>query len=189
MSVLWVRISKKKRLFSFPELFLLFVGHVDTGKTTLSAALTRYLAKGGDTKFKAYDQIDKTKEERERGITIAASHVEYETDKRHFSHIDCPGHQNYIKNMIVGAAQMDAAILVVSATNGAQEQTREHLLLAREVTIRCVFCLTLLCLLFNTVDCGLKIISIVCLKCKIIVLIFFSQIFFFVFCFFCVRSV
>lgn len=109
------------------------VGHVDHGKTTLTAAITRYLAKLGKAKFKAYDQIDKTKEERERGITITASHVEYETDKRHFSHIDCPGHQNYIKNMIVGAAQMDGAILVVAATTGPQEQTKEHLLLAREV--------------------------------------------------------
>jgi elongation factor Tu len=93
------------------------------------------LASKGGAKFKAYDQIDKTKEERERGITISASHVEYETANRHYSHIDCPGHQNYIKNMIVGAAQMDSAILVVAATNGAQEQTREHLLLAREVGI------------------------------------------------------
>eukprot|EP01108_Squamamoeba_japonica_P002256 TRINITY_DN2059_c0_g1_i1.p2 TRINITY_DN2059_c0_g1~~TRINITY_DN2059_c0_g1_i1.p2 ORF type:complete len:428 (-),score=214.57 TRINITY_DN2059_c0_g1_i1:44-1327(-) len=112
------------------------IGHVDHGKTTLTAAITRFLANKGQAKFKAYDAIDKTAEERERGITIAASHVEYETEKRHFSHIDCPGHQNYIKNMIVGAAQMDCGILVVAATSGAQEQTREHLLLAREVGIR-----------------------------------------------------
>ena len=102
----------------------------------MTAAITRYLANKGGAKFKSYDQIDKTKEERERGITIAASHVEYETEHRHFSHIDCPGHQNYIKNMIVGAAQMDCGILVVAATSGAQEQTREHLLLAREVGIK-----------------------------------------------------
>merc|ERR1711907_57309 len=112
------------------------IGHVDHGKTTLTAAITRHLANKGGAKFKSYDQIDKTKEERERGITIAASHVEYETEHRHFSHIDCPGHQNYIKNMIVGAAQMDCGILVVAATSGAQEQTREHLLLAREVGIK-----------------------------------------------------
>lgn len=119
-----------------PHLNVGSIGHVDHGKTTLTAAITRYLAEKGGAQFKAYDQIDKTKEERERGITIAASHVEYETESRHFSHIDCPGHQNYIKNMIVGAAQMDAAILVVAATNGAQEQTKEHLLLAREVGIK-----------------------------------------------------
>jgi len=119
-----------------PHLNIGTIGHVDHGKTTLTAAITRYLAKTGKAKFKAYDQIDKTKEERERGITITASHVEYETDKRHFSHIDCPGHQNYIKNMIVGAAQMDGAILVVAATTGPQEQTREHLLLAREVGVK-----------------------------------------------------
>jgi elongation factor Tu len=128
-------------LFSLLSLYppthpLSSTGHVDHGKTTLTAAITRYLASKGGAKFKAYDQIDKTKEERERGITISASHVEYESATRHYSHIDCPGHQNYIKNMIVGAAQMDSAILVVAATNGAQEQTREHLLLAREVGIQ-----------------------------------------------------
>merc|ERR1739848_960190 len=120
---------------SKPHLNIGTIGHVDHGKTTLTAAITRYLATKGGAKFKAYDQIGNTKEERERGITIAASHVEYESEKRHYSHIDCPGHQNYIKNMIVGAAQMDGAILVVAATNGAQERTREHIILAREIGI------------------------------------------------------
>jgi len=111
------------------------IGHVDHGKTTLTAALTRVLADKGLAQFTAYENIDKTPEERKRGITITASHVEYETDKRHYAHIDCPGHQHYIKNMITGAAQMDAGILVVSGPDGPQEQTREHLILAREVGI------------------------------------------------------
>jgi len=111
------------------------IGHVDHGKTTLTAALTRVLADKGLAQFTAYENIDKTPEERKRGITITASHVEYETGKRHYAHIDCPGHQHYIKNMITGAAQMDAGILVVSGPDGPQEQTREHLILAREVGI------------------------------------------------------
>jgi len=111
------------------------IGHVDHGKTTLTAAITRVLAEKGLAQFTSYENIDKTPEERSRGITITASHVEYETDKRHYAHIDCPGHQHYIKNMITGAAQMDGGILVVSAPDGPQEQTREHLILAREVGI------------------------------------------------------
>lgn len=111
------------------------IGHVDHGKTTLTAAITRVLAKKGGAIFKAYDQIDKIPEEKERGITIVATHVSYETEKRHYSHIDCPGHQSYIKNMITGANQMEGAILVVSVTDGPQEQTREHVILAREVGI------------------------------------------------------
>lgn len=111
------------------------VGHVDHGKTTLTAALTKVLAEKGWAQFRTYESIDKTPEERKRGITINASHVPYETEKRHYAHIDCPGHQHYIKNMITGAAQMDGAILVVSAPDGPQEQTREHLILAREVGI------------------------------------------------------
>lgn len=111
------------------------IGHVDHGKTTLTAAITRLLSQKGGAVFKAYDQIDKIPEERERGITITAAHVSYETDKRHYAHIDCPGHQSYIKNMITGANQMEGAILVVSATDGVQEQTREHVILAREVGI------------------------------------------------------
>ncbi|PRP89637.1 hypothetical protein PROFUN_00901 [Planoprotostelium fungivorum] len=111
------------------------IGHVDHGKTTLTAAITRVLAEKGLAQFTSYDKIDKTPEERARGITITASHVEYETDNRHYAHIDCPGHQHYIKNMITGAAQMDGGILVVSAPDGPQEQTREHLILAREVGI------------------------------------------------------
>lgn len=111
------------------------IGHVDHGKTTLTAAITKYLAGKGLANFTAYDQIDKSPEERERGITIAASHVEYETDKRHYAHVDCPGHADYVKNMITGAAQMDGAILVVSAADGAMPQTREHILLAKNVGV------------------------------------------------------
>lgn len=111
------------------------IGHVDHGKTTLTAAITKYLASKGLADFTAYDQIDKSPEERERGITIAASHVEYETAKRHYAHVDCPGHADYVKNMITGAAQMDGAILVVSAADGAMPQTREHILLAKNVGV------------------------------------------------------
>jgi elongation factor Tu len=111
------------------------IGHVDHGKTTLTAAITKVLSERGLAQYTSYENIDKSPEERKRGITINASHVEYETDKRHFAHIDCPGHQHYIKNMITGAAQMDAGILVVSGPDGPQEQTREHLILAREVGI------------------------------------------------------
>jgi len=111
------------------------IGHVDHGKTTLTAAITKVLSEKGNAEYIAYEQIDKTPEEKSRGITITATHVEYKTAKRHYAHIDCPGHQHYIKNMITGAAQMDGAILVVSAPDGPQEQTREHLILAREVGI------------------------------------------------------
>jgi elongation factor Tu len=111
------------------------IGHVDHGKTTLTAAITTYLAKKGYAEARGYDQIDKAPEEKERGITISTSHVEYETDKRHYAHIDCPGHADYVKNMITGAAQMDGAILVVSAADGAMPQTREHIILAREVGV------------------------------------------------------
>ncbi|MBI3952331.1 MAG: elongation factor Tu [Candidatus Doudnabacteria bacterium] len=111
------------------------IGHVDHGKTTLTAAITTVLAKQGKAKARAYDSIDKAPEERERGITINTTHVEYETDKRHYAHVDCPGHADYIKNMITGAAQMDGAILVVSAADGPMPQTREHILLARQVGV------------------------------------------------------
>jgi len=111
------------------------IGHVDHGKTTLTSAITKYLALKGRAEFMAYDQIDKAPEERERGLTIAIAHVEYETDKRHYAHIDCPGHADYIKNMITGAAQMDGAILVVSAADGPMPQTREHILLAKQVRV------------------------------------------------------
>jgi elongation factor Tu len=111
------------------------IGHVDHGKTTLTAAITKVLAEQGGATFTAYDQIDKAPEERARGITIATAHVEYQTDKRHYAHVDCPGHQDYIKNMITGAAQMDGAILVVSAADGPMPQTREHILLARQVGV------------------------------------------------------
>ncbi|HHX52201.1 MAG TPA: elongation factor Tu [Erysipelothrix sp.] len=111
------------------------LGHVDHGKTTLTAAITNYLAKKGGSQAKAYDQIDKAPEEKERGITINTSHVEYETESRHYAHVDCPGHADYIKNMITGAAQMDGAILVVAATDGPMPQTREHILLARQVGV------------------------------------------------------
>ncbi|HET7826150.1 MAG TPA: elongation factor Tu [Anaeromyxobacter sp.] len=111
------------------------IGHVDHGKTTLTAAITKYCASKGLAQFMAYDQIDKAPEERERGITIATAHVEYQTEKRHYAHVDCPGHADYVKNMITGAAQMDGAILVVSAADGPMPQTREHILLARQVGV------------------------------------------------------
>ena len=111
------------------------IGHVDHGKTTLTAAITKYLAMKGQAHFEAYDMIDKAPEERERGITINTAHVEYETDKRHYAHVDCPGHADYVKNMITGAAQMDGAILVVSAADGPMPQTREHILLSRQVGV------------------------------------------------------
>ncbi len=111
------------------------IGHVDHGKTTLTAAITNVLAKQGKAQFQAYDQIDKAPEEKERGITINTSHVEYETDARHYAHVDCPGHADYVKNMITGAAQMDGAILVIAATDGPMAQTREHILLSRQVGV------------------------------------------------------
>ena len=111
------------------------IGHVDHGKTTLTAAITKVLAMKGQAKFEAYDMIDKAPEERERGITINTAHVEYETDKRHYAHVDCPGHADYIKNMITGAAQMDGAILVVAGTDGPMAQTKEHILLAHQVGV------------------------------------------------------
>ena len=111
------------------------IGHVDHGKTTLTAAITRVLSETGGAEFTAFDQIDKAPEERERGITIATAHVEYSTDNRHYAHVDCPGHADYVKNMITGAAQMDGAILVVSAADGPMPQTREHILLARQVGV------------------------------------------------------
>ena len=111
------------------------IGHVDHGKTTLTAAITKTLAMKGQAKFEAYDMIDKAPEERERGITINTAHVEYETDKRHYAHVDCPGHADYVKNMITGAAQMDGAILVCAASDGPMAQTREHILLARQVGV------------------------------------------------------
>ncbi len=111
------------------------IGHIDHGKTTLTAAITKTQAAKGLGQFVAFDQIDKAPEERERGITIATAHVEYESDKRHYAHVDCPGHADYIKNMITGAAQMDGAILVVAATDGPMPQTREHILLARQVNV------------------------------------------------------
>src|SRR2546427_7484849 len=111
------------------------IGHIDHGKTTLTAAITKAQAAKGFGQFVPFDQIDKAPEERERGITIATAHVEYETGKRHYAHVDCPGHADYIKNMITGAAQMDGAILGVAATDGPMPQTREHILLARQVGV------------------------------------------------------
>src|SRR5277367_394470 len=111
------------------------IGHVDHGKTSLTAAITKVLAETGGATFTAYDQIDKAPEEKARGITISTSHVEYETAKRHYAHVDCPGHADYVKNMITGAAQMDGAILVVSAADGAMPQTREHIVLAKNVNV------------------------------------------------------
>src|SRR5713226_4352368 len=114
------------------------IGHVDHGKTSLTAAITKVLAETGGATYTSYDQIDKAPEERARGITISTAHVEYETKKRHYAHVDCPGHADYIKNMITGAAQMEGAILVVSATDGPMPQTREHVLLARQVNVPCL---------------------------------------------------
>ena len=127
--------EKKKFERNKPHANVGTIGHVDHGKTTLTAAITKVLSETGGAEFIAYDQIDKAPEEKERGITIATAHVEYQTDKRHYAHVDCPGHADYIKNMITGAAQMDGAILVVSATDGPMPQTREHILLARQVGV------------------------------------------------------
>jgi elongation factor Tu len=127
--------EKKKFERTKPHANVGTIGHVDHGKTTLTAAITKILSEKGGAEFIAYDQIDKAPEEKERGITIATAHVEYETDKRHYAHVDCPGHADYVKNMITGAAQMDGAILVVSAADGPMPQTREHILLARQVGV------------------------------------------------------
>ena len=127
--------EKKKFERNKPHCNIGTIGHVDHGKTTLTAAITKVLAEKGGAEFIAYDQIDKAPEEKERGITISTAHVEYETDKRHYAHVDCPGHADYVKNMITGAAQMDGAILVVNAADGPMPQTREHILLARQVGV------------------------------------------------------
>jgi len=128
-------MAKQKFERTKPHVNVGTIGHVDHGKTTLTAAITKILAEDGKAEFIAYDKIDKAPEERERGITINTAHVEYETDARHYAHVDCPGHADYIKNMITGAAQMDGAILVVSAADGPMPQTREHILLARQVGV------------------------------------------------------
>ena len=129
-------MAKEKFDRSKPHVNVGTIGHVDHGKTTLTAAITMTLAKDSDkVTVRSFDSIDNAPEERERGITIATAHVEYETSKRHYAHVDCPGHADYIKNMITGAAQMDGAILVVSAADGPMPQTREHILLARQVGV------------------------------------------------------
>ena len=128
-------MSKEKFVRNKPHCNIGTIGHVDHGKTTLTAAITKVLAESGGANFVAYDQIDKAPEEKERGITISTAHVEYETEKRHYAHVDCPGHADYVKNMITGAAQMDGAILVVNAADGPMPQTREHILLARQVGV------------------------------------------------------
>jgi len=128
-------MAKKKFERTKPHINVGTIGHVDHGKTTLTAAITKTLALKGEAEFRSFDSIDNAPEERARGITIAIAHVEYETDKRHYAHVDCPGHADYIKNMITGAAQMDGAILVVSAPDGPMPQTREHILLARQVEV------------------------------------------------------
>ena len=134
-------MSKEKFERNKPHVNVGTIGHVDHGKTTLTAAITRVLSSKGFADFQGYENIDKAPEERERGLTISISHVEYETENRHYAHIDCPGHADYVKNMITGAAQMDGAILVVSAADGPMPQTREHILLARQVEVPyiCVF--------------------------------------------------
>ena len=128
-------MAKEKFERNKPHVNIGTIGHVDHGKTTLTAAITKVLSMQGKAQYEAYDMIDKAPEERERGITISTAHVEYETDKRHYAHVDCPGHADYVKNMITGAAQMDGAILVVSAADGPMPQTREHILLARQVGV------------------------------------------------------
>ncbi len=129
-------MAKEKFERTKPHVNIGTIGHVDHGKTTLTAAITKVLSESsGSGEVKAFDQIDNAPEERERGITIATAHVEYETDNRHYAHVDCPGHADYVKNMITGAAQMDGAILVVSAADGPMPQTREHILLARQVGV------------------------------------------------------
>ena len=139
-------MSKEKFDRSKPHLNIGTIGHVDQGKTTVTAAITKVMAEQGGGEFQAYDQIDKAPEERARGITISTAHVEYETENRHYAHVDCPGHADYVKNMITGAAQMDGAILVVSAADGPMPQTREHILLARQVGVPA------LCVFMNKVD-------------------------------------
>ena len=128
-------MAKAKFERNKPHINIGTIGHVDHGKTNLTAAITKVLAMKGDAEFTDYANIDKAPEERERGITINTSHVEYETDNRHYAHVDCPGHADYVKNMITGAAQMDGAILVVSASDGPMPQTREHILLSRQVGV------------------------------------------------------
>src|SRR5213082_2265582 len=128
-------MGKKKFERTKPHVNIGTIGHIDHGKTTLTAAITKRQAAKGLAKYTPFDQIDKAPEERARGITIAIAHVEYESDKRHYAHVDCPGHADYIKNMITGAAQMDGAILVVSAPDGPMPQTREHILLGRQVGV------------------------------------------------------
>ena len=128
-------MAKEKFDRSLPHVNIGTIGHVDHGKTTLTAAITKVLALEGDAEYQAYDAIDKAPEEKERGITINTAHVEYHTAKRHYAHVDCPGHADYVKNMITGAAQMDGAILVVSAADGPMPQTREHILLSRQVGV------------------------------------------------------
>ena len=130
-----VKMAKEKFERNKPHCNIGTIGHVDHGKTTLTAAITKVLAEAGGAEFTAYDQIDKAPEEKARGITISTAHVEYETEGRHYAHVDCPGHADYVKNMITGAAQMDGAILVVSAADGPMPQTREHILLARQVGV------------------------------------------------------
>ena len=139
-------MSKEKFDRSKPHCNIGTIGHVDHGKTTLTAAITKVMAEAGGAEFQDYDQIDKAPEERARGITISTAHVEYETEARHYAHVDCPGHADYVKNMITGAAQMDGAILVVSAADGPMPQTREHILLARQVGVPA------LCVFMNKVD-------------------------------------
>src|ERR1700694_1532745 len=128
-------MAKKKYERTKPHVNVGTIGHIDHGKTTLTAAITKVLSKKGFAEFRSFDSIDNAPEEKARGITIATAHVEYETEKRHYAHVDCPGHADYIKNMITGAAQMAGAILVVAATDGPMPQTREHILLARQVGV------------------------------------------------------
>ena len=129
-------MAKEKFVRTKPHVNVGTIGHVDHGKTTLTAAITKIMALAGQAEFKAFDAIDNAPEERQRGITISTAHVEYESQERHYAHVDCPGHADYVKNMITGAARMDGGILVVSAVDGAMPQTREHILLCRQVGVK-----------------------------------------------------
>ena len=144
-------MAKEKFVRDKPHINVGTIGHVDHGKTTLTAAITRTLASSGQANFRAFDTIDNAPEEKARGVTIAITHVEYETEQRHYAHVDCPGHADYIKNMITGAEQMYGAILVVSAPDGPMPQTREHILLARQVEVPAiVVALNKVCLLYTS---------------------------------------
>ena len=156
-------MAKEQFVRTKPHVNIGTIGHVDHGKTTLTAAITTVLAKQGLSEVKSFDQIDNAPEEKERGITINTAHVEYETAKRHYAHVDCPGHADYVKNMVTGAAQMDGAIIVVAATDGPMPQTREHILLARQVNVPRLVVFMVTWLTMRKCSSSLKWICRICL--------------------------